>query len=288
MLRKLFFILFFCVQTACVFAQANFQTRPTACTIPKKTFEFSVFSPTRYGVGEKTEVFSSLLIDWKLPNVGIKHLWFVKKAKKESGFFRSRDIYFGTVHNFDYPTMFFETVQDKKPKYISDTAKVRTVVTMRNELRATIMLKKRTSCDPANFLFTLRAGVKNSFGSKDYTMQPVDKAIWYRETVACLDTVVWFVGADLDLHFSDRLNILIDADFHSVDWNVKDWAGEHKVFFYGYCGRNRRIMLEGGLKVAYGTVFGNMKTIALPMIDVSYFFKPKKSREEGLFGSDLR
>ena len=269
-------------------AQPEFQTRPTACTIDKHRFEISLFSPSRYGIGEKTEVFSSILGDVIIPNVGIKHRWFTKPAQDNGGFLKTRDIHFGTVHNIDYPGIFFKGVQKHKPSYISDTCSLPSVITMKNEARLTIMLKKKTNCEPGNFLLTLRAGVKNSFKlKKDVTMPPVDRMLWYRETVVCLDTIVWFVGADLDIHITGKLNLLVDADFYSVDWNVKDWSGEHKLFVYGYFGYKQNVMLEAGVKLMYGTVFDNFKFKALPMLDFSYFFSLKKKRDKGLFGNDV-
>ncbi len=269
-------------------SQVPFQSRPTAFTIDKREFEISLFSPTRYGVGKKTEVFSSIFADWNLPNAGVKHLWYKKPAKSEPGFFKERDIFFGTVHNLDYPKMFFESVQDHKPEYISDTCTVPNVITMRNELRVSFLLRKRTSCDAANFLFTLRAGVKNSFKiKKDATMPPVDKMVWYRETVVCLDTIVWFAGIDLDIHLGERFNLLADWDFYSVDWDVKDCAGENKFFIYGYFGMRQRIMIQAGVKLAYGTIFGKSQFMALPMLDFSYFWKLKKKRDMGLFPDSM-
>ncbi len=266
-------------------AQAPFQSRPTAITIPRNNFEISAFSPSRYGCGKKTEVFSTLFLDWKLPNVGLKHTWIHKPVRDGEGFFKERDIYFATVHNLDYPTMFFKSVQKHKPSFISDTCVVPNVITMRNELRVSLMLKKKTLCDPANFFLTLRAGVKNSFKiKKDATMPPVDRQLWYRETVVCLDTIVWFAGLDLDIHITDKLNLLVDGDFYSVDWNVKDWSGENKLFLYGYFGMKGNVMLQAGVKLLYGTVYGDFKFMAYPMLDVSYFFGIKKKRDVGLFG----
>lgn len=267
-------------------AQAPFQSRPTAITIPRKSFELSVFSPTRYGCGKKTEVFSSVLADWNLPNLGLKHTWIHKPVRGDGeGFFRDRDIYFATVHNVDYPTMFFKTVQKHTSKYIPDTCTVPNVITMRNEARVSLMLKKKTLCDPANFFLTLRAGVKNSFKiKKDADMPPIPRQMWYRESVVCLDTIVWFAGADLDIHITDKLNLLVDADFYSIDWNVKDWALEHKIFVYGYFGLKGNVMLQGGVKLMYGPVMDDFKFMALPMIDASYFFALKKKRDVGLFG----
>jgi len=119
-------------------------------------------------------------------------------------------------------------------------------------------------------------------------MPPIDRhTLWYRESVVCLDTIVWFVGVDLDIHITGKLNLLVDADFYSVDWNVKDWSGENKLFLYGYFGYKQNIMLQGGVKLMYGTVFGDMKFHALPMLDVSYFFSLKKKRDKGLFGNDV-
>lgn len=266
-------------------AQAPFQSRPTAVTIPRNNFELSLFSPSRYGCGKKTEIFSSVLADWKLPNLGLKHIWKHKPVREGGGFFREREIFFSTVHNIDYPTMFLKSVQKHKPSYISDTCTVPNVITMRNEARVSLMLKKKTNCEAANFFLTLRAGVKNSFKiKKDATMPPVGRQLWYRESVVCLDTVVWFAGADLDIHITDKLNLLVDADFYSVDWNVKDWAGENKIFVYGYFGMKGNVMLEGGIKLMYGTVMDDFKLMALPMVDASYFFGIKKKRDIGLFG----
>lgn len=267
-------------------AQAPFQSRPTAITIPKNYFEVSAFSPSRYGCGKRTEIFSTVFLDWKLPNLGLKHTWIHKPARDGEGFFRERDFYFATVHNFDYPSMFFKMVQRHKPSFISDTATVPSVVTMRNEARVSIMLKKKTLCDPANFFLTIRAGVKNSFkaGGADATMPPVQRQLWYRETVVCLDTIVWFAGLDLDVHITGKMNLLLDADFYSVDWNVKDWSGENKVFLYGYFGLNGNIMLQAGAKLLYGSVCGHSKVMAYPMADISYFFGVRKKRDVGLFG----
>ncbi|MCQ2251157.1 MAG: hypothetical protein MJZ66_08610 [Bacteroidales bacterium] len=266
-------------------AQAPFQSRPTAITIPRNNFEISAFSPSRYGFGKKSEVFSTVFLDWKLPNLGLKHTWIHKPVRDGEGFFKERDIYFATVHNIDYPTMFFKSVQKHKPSFISDTCIVPNVITMRNEARVSLMLKKKTLCDPANFFLTLRAGVKNSFKiKKDATMPPVDRQLWYRETVVCLDTIVWFAGLDLDIHITDKLNLLVDGDFYSVDWNVKDWSGENKIFLYGYFGLKGNVMLQAGVKFLYGTIYNDFKFMAYPMLDVSYFFGIKKKRDVGLFG----
>ena len=41
-------------------------------------------------------------------------------------------------------------------------------------------------------------------------MPPIDRhTLWYRESVVCLDTIVWFVGADVDIHIAGKLNLLI-------------------------------------------------------------------------------
>ncbi|MCQ2975930.1 MAG: hypothetical protein MJ211_14110 [Bacteroidales bacterium] len=265
-------------------SQAPFQSRPTALTINQKTFEFSLFSQSRYGFAKNTEVYSSVLEDWLLPNIGIKRLWYTKPAKKETGFFASRNIYFGSLHTFDYPKMFFDFPTIQKRGDISDTCITPSVITMKNEIRATIFLKNKTSCSEGDFLLTLRAGLKNSFKlNKNANMPPITKPLWYRESVVCLDTIVWFVGADLDIHITDRINLLVDADFYSVDWNVKDWSGENKIFAYGYL-YERRILVQAGVKFLYGTINKDFDSNLLPMIDFSYFFKPKK-RQTGLWGN---
>ena len=71
-----------------------------------------------------------------------------------------------------------------------------------------------------------------------------------------------------------------------VDWNVKDFSVESKIFVYGYFGMKRNIMLEGGLKFVAGHVYSSPKFQILPMIDLSYFFKLKKKRDIGLFDDD--
>jgi len=289
-MNKIIYIIFLLVMICGgAVAQPEFQTRPTACTIDKHRFELSLFSPSRYGIGEKTEVFTDVLGDIMIPNVGLKHRWFTKPAQDKGGFLRTREMHFGTVHTFDYPGIFFNGVKKHTSDYIPDTCTVPSVITMKNEARLTIMLQKKTNCEPGNFLLTLRAGVKNSFKvGKESNMPPIDRhTLWYRESVVCLDTIVWFVGADVDIHIAGKLNLLMDADFYSVDWNVKDWSGENKLFVYGYFGYKQNVMLEAGVKLLYGTVFDNFKFKALPMIDVSYYFSLKKKRDKGLFGPEI-
>ena len=288
-MKNFFTLILFVFFAVPLTAQVQFQSRPTAFTVDHREFEFSLFSPTRYGIGKKTELFSTVFWDWKLPNLGLKHLWYKKPAEKDGGFFKTRDIWFGSIHNLDYPKMFFKTVQKHFDDYIADTCILPTVITMRNEFRMSLFLKKATLCEGPDFLFTLRAGVKNSVRlKKDATMPPVTRSpLWYRETAVCLDTVVWFVGADLDFHLTGRLNMLVDLDFYSVDWNVNDYSIESKIFVYGYFGMIHKVMLEGGIKLIAGTVYDKFKFSVLPMIDVSYFFKFKRKRQEGLFGNDL-
>ena len=122
-------------------------------------------------------------------------------------------------------------------------------------------------------------------------MPPVTKTpLWYRETVVCLDTIVWFVGADVDFSITGRLNMLADLDFYSVDWNVKDYSVESKIFVYGYFGMKHNVMLSAGVKLACGSVYGDTKFAVLPMLDISYLFKLKKKKKHGtgLFGDDMK
>lgn len=283
---KKIFVIFLLLISLGSNAQIPFQTRQTAMTLPKKSFEFAVFAPSRYGLFNHTEIYTNPFIDWQLPNLGLKQLWFVKHAKRDKGFFKSRDFYFSTVHNFDCPTMFLRSTQNHKSEFISDTSQIKFLFSMKNEFRVSTFLKRKTSCDAADFLFTLRLGVKNTFNYKDKsTFLPVNRPqLWYKETVCATDTVVWFVGADLDFHLTSKINFLADLDFYSVDWKVKDFSLESKLGVYGYFGKKNNMMWYGGLKFMVTTFDKHPSFRLLPMADFSYFFRFKKNRETGLFG----
>ena len=84
-MKKYILLFLFLMIGGVAIVQPEFQTRPTACTIDKHRFELSLFAPSRYGIGEKTEVFTSVLGDVMIPNVGLKHRWFTKPAQDEGG-----------------------------------------------------------------------------------------------------------------------------------------------------------------------------------------------------------
>lgn len=285
-MKKILCSLLFISMIFTALAQAPFQTRNTAITLEKGTFEFSAFACSRWGCGNKTELFTNPAADWQLPHAGIKHLWYVKKAQHQGGWFSKRNFYFSTRHIVDYPTMFFNSVQKHKD-WINDSITVPGILTMSNEIRVSTFLKAETSCSKPDFLFTLRGGLKNSFNFKDSDFMPVQRKLWYRETVVCCDTVVWFVGADIDFSITDRLNLSADVDFYSVDWNVDDFSIENKIFVYGYFGMRHRLMAQAGIKTGYETFDGDHCFFILPMIDVSFFLKPKSGRQKGLFGDNM-
>lgn len=267
-------------------AQYNLWTIGTAKTLQPKSCEIGVFSPLRYGINHKVEVQTFILPFVLTPNVRFKIHWFTT---------RKWEILVATRHAVYYPTLGMNIIYKKEPlgidwlneKYSSsefyEPTRIVNTFTFANELLLSKMLIPKTSCTPPNLLLTLKLGIANSvFTKKEHHIPKINKPMLYQRTAVLHDSVLWYIGLDLDGHINSFLDFSVDIEFLSVDWGVKDYNIEHKGLLIMPIGSFR---LAGGYQLAYGSYPEKKKFFAMPLIELVYRFDLHRV-QNGLFRND--
>jgi hypothetical protein len=285
-------------------AQYDLWTIGTAKTLAPNMLEVSLFQPLRYGITTRVEARTFLFPNILCPNIGTKIHWYTIK---------DYEILISTRHHFYYPTPaikflsknvpfgidyydpnkgqgirrmqepFFDSISPPPLSYepLNDII-IPNIFTFQNDLLISKMLVPRTSCTSSDLLLTLKIGAIFSKISGKSTLPLVLDPMIYQRTSVFHDTVLWYVGLDLEGHINDIMDFSIDAEFLSVDWKVKDWAFEHKgLFVFNF----NDFHLAAGYQFSYGTYPDKNKVFIMPVIDLTYRFGVR-FQQEGLFRKD--
>ncbi len=252
------------------YSQQEIWTVGTAKTIPKKNLDLSVFMPLRYGITNTLEVFGQPYAFLILPNVNIKKMWLDKEWK------------ISTVHGLNYPTIFLRTIRkfDIEKSIPRDTA-VPQIVAFRNEILFSKMLKKKTSCNPSNYLLTIKLGAKFAYKSEKPRFLPILRPVIFQETSIYHDNILLYIGVDLDGHIDETLDFTLDLDFQSVGVDMKYWAIQHKGLLRWHAGKRTTIVV--GYLASYGNYPDKNRVYIMPLIDLIWRFKAKRGKELKLF-----
>jgi hypothetical protein len=244
----------------------------TARTIPQGHLEISVLRPARYGITKSLEVSAQPIIFPVFPNAQLKKNWYDKKFSIAS------------VHGVNYPSWFLKMVRKRNnEELIPADSVVPQLFVIKNEVIGSIMLKEATSCEAANYFLSVKIGAQFALKFKESTLPDIQKPVLYPRTSVYHDTLLWYVGADLDAHLNSFINYSVDLDFLSVGLGIEDWAIEHKGMLMMKL--TNSLMLMAGYKLSYGTMPEKAKLGIYPMVDISwtYEFKTQKSKQLKLF-----
>lgn len=288
------------------YSQYELWTIGTAKTMPHKMFETGVFMPLRYGITHRVEIQSFLLANALCPNVRTKIHWYT---------IPNWEILVSTRHGIYYPTIGMNFIHKYEPfgiewldfypgkmrvqrlrdpmyhenmppgeEYLPlKETKIAPTLTFTNELLLSKMLIPKTSCTPPNLLLTLKLGVNKSWFLDEQHIPNINEPMIYQRSAVLHDSVLWYVGLDLDAHLTSVLDYCVDIEFLSVDWDVKDWALEHKGLLILPIGR---FTVAGGYQLSYGTYPTGNDLFVMPLLDIVYRFGIKRI-EDGLFRRDL-
>lgn len=286
-------------------AQYELWTIGTAKTMPHKLFEVGIFEPLRYGLTRKVELQTFLTAEALCPNIRTKIHWYT---------IPKWEILVATRHGIFYPTPGMKFIHKYKPlgidwldfhpnrmpvdkvrdpvyhenmlvpleyDYLEET-KIGNLVTFTNELLLSKMLIPKTSCTPPNLLLTLKLGVNFSHFFDTTHVPLINKPMIYQRSAVLHDSVLWYVGLDLDGHLNSYVDFCVDLEFLSVDWDTKDYAIEHKGLIIFPLGR---FTLVAGYQVSYGTYPDGNRFFVMPLLDLTYRFGIKRL-QNGLFKRD--
>lgn len=248
----------------------------TAYTLPKGWFDKGVFQPLRYGLSAKTELYTWPLANMFVPNMGIKHRWYITENR----------ILISSRHGLYYPVMFYKRLQGSGANHLfPPNQPIKFGLPNYHELLASKFLRPATSCDLPDLLLTIRLGFQMSIGHSP-ELSTIDYPGVYQRTVPFMGPWLWYTGADLEGHLTEMLNYSVDVDFYSVG-ALKQWAVEHKgLLVYPI---NNRWTLAGGYKLHLGTTPYQFGWKLVPLVDISYKFRLRRrsKMEFGLFDNDL-
>ncbi len=276
MLRfKKIFVLFLTIHfwSFSALAQLELWTVGTALTVPKGRLDVSVFRPAQYGISNTLEISAQPWIFVIFPNAQLKKTWYKK------------DFAVATVHGINYPSWSLNMLRKRdKPGYIPIDSVVPQMLAFKNEVIVSKFLKKKTTCEAANYLLSLKLGVQFAWQFKEGDIPPMEKPVIYPLTSIYQEKLLWYVGADIDGHLNSWINFSADIDFLSVKFSMEDIAIEHKGMII--LPLTNSLSLLGGYKIFFGTYpSGNSQFAVYPILDISwkYQFKPKKAKELDLF-----
>ena len=276
-MRKIYLLTVVLLLAQMAVSQDKIWTTGTAITLSPKNYSFGIFQPLRYGLKNNLEVFTYPLAFPAIPNVGVKKMWYKTK----------NDWYFGSRHAIHYPSLFLKVSSGEGiGRVMPPDAKVPQIISLTNELLVSTWLIKETSCTPPNLLLTLKAGAKNGLKFGESNFPTIDyPGIYYQTIPYQKKHFLWYLGADLDGNLTESVNFCIDLDWIAVNWNVEDFAIEHKgMLLIPFAKRTTFIV---GYKISYGTYpFGN-KFMIMPLIDLQWNIQPKRKIEKGLFDPQM-
>ena len=250
-----------------VFSQCGLWTLGSAKTIDKDALKVGAFTPMRYGITNTFEVQSHLWVMYPLPNISVKKQWH----ELESGWL------FGSIHSFYYPTPAYRLYSRYSLVPLQPIKRAPHLFQFRNEIRFSKILKKKTYCEAANYLLTLRAGNIHVFGFRDTTIQTLDYPLLYRSTAVSDQRDLFYVGADLEAWANPYVNYAVDLDFYLLSNPLTNWFLESKVLLYGKTKPNQT--LHAGFKMVLGNYPTGVEFDVMPVVEYIYHIRLKKSKE---------
>ncbi len=282
-MKKILIITLLFVSTI-TFSQTPIWTVGTARTIPKGEIDFSLFYFTKYGLTSYLELQGKPLFWFKLPQLNAKVTWYYHKGQKHKNYLKSRNFLIGSIHGVNYPTWALKYFRNKglRNGLIPSDAIIPSFFAFRNELLLTVIIKRRKTCSEKNFLLTFKIGNKLALRTGETTLPYFENSLYYRESSIYHKKLLWYFGLDLDAKLFPWLNYTIDVDIFSIGNNTDYWAMEHKGLLYWLMGKQERIRMAVGYKVAYAN-YPTTNVSYTALLDFTFMFRPKNNDHSQLF-----
>jgi len=266
-------VLFFSVG---VRSQHNIWSVGTAKTLDKRQYYYGIFEPLRYGLTKRVELQTYPLACVVFPNLSFKINWIAV----------NNNWYLSTRHAASYPTFGLRISQEQDfRELIPDTTHVPQMIGVTNEILFSKWLIPESSCEAADMLLTIKAGIKFAYKFEETGFPNINQSVIYHQAAIYRDSILWYVGIDLDGHAGEKMNFCLDLDFMSVN-QLDDWAIQHKGMLIIPFGKRANFII--GYLINYGTYPDKNRIFAMPLIDLSWYFRGKKPAEKGLFDEDMQ
>jgi hypothetical protein len=268
-------------------SQSPIWTIGTPKTVKKKEIHLSLFYFSKYGITNTFEVESKPAIFPLLPHLNFKKTWYCKKSTQNKNWLKSRNLIIGSIHGINYPSMTLKLARNREYRdLIPITTEIPHIFAFRNEILISTILKNKTSCDPANFLLTIKAGVKFSLTAGDNSLPYFVNPFLFRETSIYHNKLLWYLGLGLDGNLYSNLNFSLDLNYYSIGLKTDYRSIEHNGIIYWYAGKQSRFRLALGYKVSTSN-FPYKKLGFFPLLDITFMFRTDKKNARDLFEQDI-
>lgn len=244
----------------------------TAFTTPKSAKDISVVNSSRFGMSDKMELSSNILMNFVAPNLFFKYSYKQKK------------LWISSRHGLYSATMGMERLSEfDYVQKIDTTDKVPIAITLRNEIILSYPLFNTLDCASSQpyLIFSFIGGVDYGYRFSSWSGATINNAFLEPRSSALLGDGFMFRGmCRVDYLPTQRWKIegeisAINNNFNSM-WGFEA-KGVAKYFIY------LNLSCSMGFMSAYSTGVSSPAYSILPMIDLTYYLGTRQNRERGLW-----
>jgi hypothetical protein len=251
-MKKLLFLSVFTFSFQSYAQNANWSIG-TAQTLPKHRFETGVFHPLQYGYSSKTEFSTFPLLNFLMPNIGIKR-----------SLYRRKNFYLTFKRTMNYPTPLLKAISKRGIMGIlPDDTKVPHIFLSTNEFLATYIVSPK-------LILTLKTGIDIAHHSGKMSMVTIDLPILFTRTAAIYNRYSLNGGLDIQGKIYKKFFYLIDFDLFIMPGHEAQFAFEHKFMLSWR--KSEKFSIMAGYKFVYGSYPFGEQTHIFPLIDLCWGF----------------
>jgi hypothetical protein len=245
----------------------------TAKTLNQNNLQLNLIAPSQYGLNEKSEIQSNISLFVKIPNISVKHIWWIKKARPEKNIFKRAGFFFTTRHTLSYPTPLLKFA---KKRNLTDVD-IPFILNFRNEIIFTVSLPSYKICNNSYKYFTLKLGNILAIKNKNY-FSISKQAFYFRQSAMFETNRQWYIGIQYDNFTNYSLFYKINFTFYKNKLFAKNFTFEQKSLIYYYFGKKNRLFLGLGYVFDISNT-ENVKPVLFPQVELSYIIRIESQRK---------
>jgi len=242
-----------------------------------KAGNISFFEPAKIGLNDKSQLESSLGVDYWIPNLFYKYQWYSSKEWKVA---TRHGLYSGTpgYNYFDAKGVY---------KYTDTAQHIPIVLSCKNELFITRLFTKAYSCNGPQPYLLITGGLGFDLGypmGKNDLSEIHEPFLGNRSMALCGNG--YMVYALIRGDYQINPSFLAGASFRYFYGNFTgNHAMEPKLWIETFLGDN--VSITTGISLSFDSYDNSPEVGFLPILDLTYYFGRKKGRESGLFNKPI-
>lgn len=248
----------------------------TAYPTPKSAKDISLVNSSRFGVSEKMELSSNILMSFFAPNLFLKYNY------------KNEKLWISSRHGLYSPTMGIERLSEFDYVQKKDSMeKVPFSLTLRNEIILSYPIFNNLDCGSRQpyLIFSFIGGIDYGYRFKDFSGAVFNNSYLESRKAA-------FLGDGFMMRFMGRVDYLpaqrwkIEGEIAAVNDNFTSiWGFEGKGVAKYFMFLNLSASI--GFMASFSTGLSSPPFTALPVIDLTYYIGTRQNRERGLWNKKM-